>query len=686
MSSALTIVACVLAALTIVAPRASAAVGDPFLDSCVALNAQGPCAAGAGPSSATAVALHPSGKWLYVATQTNGDTSSRYGITIYDRNPVTGALTRHPGTAGCVTSDGSGGGCGTASSLNSWVYDLEQSADGRNLYVPVQSGNLLIFDVDQATGALTQKPGGAGCLGTGANCTPLRGSSGMYAAATDRIDGTSLYVRVNNGLLAFTRDTATGALTQKAGAAGCFTESPVSTCTDAVGLGADAYQLQVSPDGHQLYTSESIPGGVTIFQRFTDGTLMQPTGTAGGCISKDGTSNSVGSSCIHGSDTLTSALSVSLDPAGKNVYVGGTTGLVAYARNAASGLLTEVACYRDGGGGGCGARNGSAALHSAVTPDGSQLLTSAYFSGKAGFLVRDTTGALTNRPGTRGCLSGNGTAGACDALPALDTSISDVAVSSDGQFAYLTSTTAGMVATLHFDAAPVCDAGSVTVTAGTPAAIPLHCTDRNGDPLTLEIARAPLTGQLGAIDQSNRRVVYAPSAGFTGDDSFEYRAVGNGTASAPATVSVKVLAGAPADQSGGGTGGGGSGGGGAPKPPASTPKPAASLSTSFPSSGSRTRVGALTLSKLVAGDTVRVSCRGKGCPFTTKTAKVSKGKANLLALFGKKRLLPAGAVLEIRVTHAGAPTRVWRYTMRKGKSPKVTNGCIAAGASKLGPC
>ncbi|MEO8689730.1 MAG: hypothetical protein ABI611_16150, partial [Solirubrobacteraceae bacterium] len=189
---------------------------------------------------------------MYIGTWTSSDPSSRYGVNLYDRSAA-GKLTRRGGAAGCVTSDGSGGACSTSALLSN-MWDMALDKDGRNLYVPTQDGNLLVFDINQTTGALTRKAGAAGCFGPGAGCTALRGSSSMFSLAIDPKTANSLYVRVSEGLLSFTRNTSSGTLNQKAGVDGCVTETLVATCTDGAGLANQGFQTAVSPDGNSVYT------------------------------------------------------------------------------------------------------------------------------------------------------------------------------------------------------------------------------------------------------------------------------------------------------------------------------------------------------------------------------------------------------------------------------------------------
>ncbi len=91
---------------------------------------------------------------------------------------------------------------------------------------------------------------------------------------------------------------------------------------------------------------------------------------------------------------------------------------------------------------------------------------------------------------------------------------------------------------------PACSDVSRNIAPGAPATIQLACSDPDGDPVTLEIVTAPAHGTLGAIDQGTDRVVYTPDAGYTGGDSFSYRATDGTVAGPEATVSIDVT-GAP---------------------------------------------------------------------------------------------------------------------------------------------
>jgi hypothetical protein len=87
---------------------------------------------------------------------------------------------------------------------------------------------------------------------------------------------------------------------------------------------------------------------------------------------------------------------------------------------------------------------------------------------------------------------------------------------------------------------PECEDVAVSTTPGTPVEVPLTCTDENNNPLTLSIASQPANGTLGPINQGRGTVTYTPNAGFTGTDSFTFRASDGAAQSEPATATITV--------------------------------------------------------------------------------------------------------------------------------------------------
>lgn len=98
-----------------------------------------------------------------------------------------------------------------------------------------------------------------------------------------------------------------------------------------------------------------------------------------------------------------------------------------------------------------------------------------------------------------------------------------------------------------------------------------------------------------------------------------------------------------------------------------------------------TTVFRLAVKKVPAGATVRLRCKGKGCPLKTKTVKPKTGgTVNLTKAFNRKRKarLKAGAKVTILVTKPGAVGNWFQATVQKGVHfPKTKQGCLAAGSA-----
>jgi hypothetical protein len=93
---------------------------------------------------------------------------------------------------------------------------------------------------------------------------------------------------------------------------------------------------------------------------------------------------------------------------------------------------------------------------------------------------------------------------------------------------------------------PVANAQSVTVTKDTAKAITLTATDLNADPLTYSVVAQPTHGTLTGTAPS---LTYNPQNGYTGTDSFTFKANDGTVDSNIATISITV-----SDGSGGGGG------------------------------------------------------------------------------------------------------------------------------------
>ena len=88
--------------------------------------------------------------------------------------------------------------------------------------------------------------------------------------------------------------------------------------------------------------------------------------------------------------------------------------------------------------------------------------------------------------------------------------------------------------------APITADISVTTDKDTPKAIQLIATDENNDPLAYIITDEPENGSLDKGGISTGQVVYTPNSGFTGTDTFRYKANDGKADSNVSTVTITV--------------------------------------------------------------------------------------------------------------------------------------------------
>ncbi|MEA2218209.1 MAG: 6-phosphogluconolactonase [Solirubrobacteraceae bacterium] len=379
------------------------------------------CADGRGLVAASDVALSPDGRQAYTAAGGSSGSGDGGGVAIFDRDPATGALTQKPGTKGCISA--AGGDCATATAVTRVGDVTVSPDGHNVYVVAGGSAesSIAIFDRDGATGELTQKPGVAGCVsedGTGGGCTDARAMQAPGRVAISP-DGTSAYVSSGTpaspagAVAVFDRDPATGALTQKDGTAGCVSEDGSGgTCEDGRGL-ARAISIAISPDGDSVYAVTYF-NGVAIFDRDPDsGVLTQKAGQAG-CITVYGSDDCA----LRKGMLLAQAMTVSDD--GASAYLAAGAALAIFDRDEETGELTQkdgtAGCISsDGTGDGftegqCAvARGMRGVVGVATSADGLSAYVAAFDGGGPGGGVavfdRDAdSGALTQKPGTAGCV------------------------------------------------------------------------------------------------------------------------------------------------------------------------------------------------------------------------------------------------------------------------------------------
>lgn len=702
MSRARRWVAAVAAAAAVVcagAGTAQAADGDLFFERCTTRVVAAPCVAGT-PSFPLGITRSPEGSHLYAAMQAIG--SGFHGLQIFDRDPATGVVTARTGTASCFKANGAAGACTALPAGFSTALagtEITVSPDGQNVYL-VASSSLFNFARNPGTGGLVF----LNCVGTANGCADLTQNHTVQSAAVSP-DSANVYLRTANGLAVLDR-AGDLTVTQKSPGLGCFAEVEVAGCVAADGVGsATTSELTVSPDGANVYLASSNPGGIAIFRRAADGTLTQPFGATGGCFTTNGASGGTAGRCRQGGSPFAGATTIAATST--SVYVGSPTAVISLSRGA-GGLLEPLGCY---GPAGCLATSPPLAGTSdiAVTPDASEVIVAA--TNTILSFQRAGSGALTRRPGARGCVA-TGAAGPCTVLSRLTANMR-LSIDPVRHEFTVSGQANGMLATITRDFAPVCETRSVDTLVNTAVNVPLVCTDANGDPLTLQRLTPPAAGQ--TTDIVNGSVFYNPVGGFLGQDSFTYGATSHrGVASAPATIGINVVSpppipnpnpgGVDGDRDGFFAGQDCNDGNAQIRPGATELKGnridenCDGLADPFPtlSSGVVTRWSAsgtrLTLTTLQVtqqfpkGWKAQIRCSGSRCPFRTKSlkaGKVTRGTSNIIsALTRSQRRFRAGQTVEVWVSAPGFNTTVKRYVLKKGRIPTTQPFCVIPGQTR----
>jgi DNA-binding beta-propeller fold protein YncE len=224
------------------------------------------------------------------------------------------------------------------------AYGLVMSPDGKNVYTTAwYSGAVISYDRNPTTGALTQKAGAAGCLKNGpgnATCGAGHFINSPLGIAINHA-GTHVYVAAagSNAVLIFDRDPNTGVLTQKPDDLGCIATGNAQ-CRAGRAISA-SYELALSPDDQYLYVTSEGGDSVTAMHVEADGTLNQVNDANGksGCV-VDSAAPNPGLCATR--DGLDGAWGLAVSPDGNNVYVGGffDSTLVVLNRDPTNGRLT----------------------------------------------------------------------------------------------------------------------------------------------------------------------------------------------------------------------------------------------------------------------------------------------------------------------------------------------------------
>jgi DNA-binding beta-propeller fold protein YncE len=312
----------------------------------------GACAGGRALAGVDGLAISPDGLTLYAAAK-NADA-----VAVLQRDSTTGALSQPAGLNGCTRLAG-GLGCTTARAL-AQPSAIVVAANGRDVYVASSAGNAVSILQRDATGTLVQPTGTAGCVGQGiADCTsaPLMTAPDALALGSDQ---TSLTVGTagDGTILTLGRDVTTGLLTSNAAPAGCISTTAAAGCQALAQLGTTT-GLAIAPSGDVLYAAAN--GGLVSFARQAPPTCLTKELRAGVGVSTqillpctdpngDALTYTVNSKATHGSLALINGTAVTYKPKP------GFKGLDAFSVNVAdgSGAVTPatitVRVTRDGTG------------------------------------------------------------------------------------------------------------------------------------------------------------------------------------------------------------------------------------------------------------------------------------------------------------------------------------------------
>jgi hypothetical protein len=93
----------------------------------------------------------------------------------------------------------------------------------------------------------------------------------------------------------------------------------------------------------------------------------------------------------------------------------------------------------------------------------------------------------------------------------------------------------------------------------------------------------------------------------------------------------------------------------------------------------------LTISGIPAGATVDAICHGGGCPFARRAFPARDRSVSLTAAFKHHKLRPK-TTLELEIIATDDVGQVTTYTIRKRRSPTITNDCVPPGANGPTAC
>ena len=366
-----------------------------------------------------------------------------------------GTLDQLPGADGCVAG-GDTPPCRHVRAITPLVR-FAMSPNGSAIVAPSVFDHSAILHRDPATGALSQSPTEAGCVGPAGNSVSCRPAPNLEQSidAAFSPDGRHVYIVGVNGIASFdfVPDAQVGGLVPLAGVTACHSNdgtaqpgNEAGRCTDGRAL-SNLAAVAVSPDGAFVYAATDPAGtdsdGLVILSRDpATGALSQSAGPRG-CVTGARTATgdeAPASGCGGELRGVSNPTDVAVAPDG-TVFLSGSQGVGVLRRDAQNLLhqpVTPDACVASIGQAGCAEGRALGEPFSlAVSPDGASLYVASSATPEVAHL-RISNGGIVQPGDTTGCAAdaGNpsdGPAGSCAPARSLGGVISGAGVSPDGR-------------------------------------------------------------------------------------------------------------------------------------------------------------------------------------------------------------------------------------------------------------
>jgi hypothetical protein len=112
----------------------------------------------------------------------------------------------------------------------------------------------------------------------------------------------------------------------------------------------------------------------------------------------------------------------------------------------------------------------------------------------------------------------------------------------------------------------------------------------------------------------------------------------------------------------------------------------ATIRFSFRFTRRTTQVTLMNLARVTRRATLRVRCRGRGCPFRSRRVRLRRNRARLARIFrrrGRRASLRPGARISLSLTRRGFTSKVYRFRVRRAVIPPFGTFCQLPGSRRL---